>query len=131
MRLRPHFRLLRVGPNGEPRTLFHSFHGSRTLAQDKMLRAVEETVQNPGSGTNTFLSGWHVLSTWKECDKYLERFTHDDDIVIARVWAACLRPKPRARGNIQLARYMKIRSVEWAEDRTLSARCAPVNSNAV
>ena len=34
MRLRPAFRLLRVGPNGEPKTLFHGFHGSRTLPQD-------------------------------------------------------------------------------------------------
>ncbi len=117
MRLRPAFRLLRVGPNGEPRTLFHGFHGSRTLPQDKMLRAVEKTVQNTGSGTNTYLSGWHVLKTWGECEEYLKRFTADDDIVIARVWAACMRRKPRARSDIQLASYMKIKSVEWAEDR--------------
>ena len=117
MRLRPAFRLLRVGPNGEPKTLFHGYHGSRTLPCDKTLRAVERTVQNPGSGTNTFLSGWHVLKTWKECEQYLERFTADNDIVVARVWAACMRDKPRARSNIQLASYMKIKSLEWTEDR--------------
>ena len=120
MRLRPAFRLLRVGPGGEPKTLFHGFHGSRTLALDKTLRAVEKTVCNPGaipSESNSYLSGWHVLKTWAGCEEYLERFKTGDDIVVARVWAACMRPKPRARGEILLASYMKIKSVEWAEDR--------------
>ncbi len=116
MRLRPAFRLLRVGPDWEPQTLFHGFHGSRTLAQDKMLRAVEKRVTNPGNSTGLdYVSGWHVLPSWKECDEYLERFTADSDIVISRVWVACSRPKPRARGNIMLARYMKIKSLDWGE----------------
>ena len=119
MRLRPAFRLLRVGPNGEPKTLFHGFHGSRTLPQDKVLRAVMKRVTNPGSNPTglDYVSGWHVLKSWGECEAYLQRFTARDDIVIARVWAACMRPKPRALSDIQLASYMKIKSVEWAEDR--------------
>ena len=134
MRLRPAFRLLRVGPNGEPKTLFHSFHGSRTLPLDTTLRAVEREVCNPGKYTNghTYLSGWHVLKTWKECEEYLARFTDFDDIVVARVWAACMRDKPRARSNIQLASYMKIKAVEWAEDkqtmRTVATRGAPARA---
>lgn len=118
MRLRPAFRLLRVGPNGEPKTLFHGFHGSRTLTLDKTLRAVEKEVCNPGKQSTgfTYTSGWHVLKTWKECEEYLERFTACDDIVVARVHAACMRDKPRARSGIQLAGYMKIKSSEWAED---------------
>jgi len=119
MRLRPAFRLLRVGPGGEPKTLFHGFHGSRTLALDKTLRAVKKTVCNPGkqSSGHTYQSGWHVLKSWGECEEYLKRFTACEDIVVARVWAACMKPKPRARSGIQLAGYMKIKSAEWNEDR--------------
>jgi hypothetical protein len=112
MRLEEAYRLLRV-KNGRPHTLFHGFHGSRQLAQDKILRAVERQVRNPGKKLGpTFLSGWHVLPTKEECVLYLRRFKNVDDIVICRVGAAPLRDKPRSK--VKLAKYMMINSFDWA-----------------
>jgi hypothetical protein len=108
------WRLLRV-KNGKPHTLFHGFHGSRELVQDKMLRAVERHVWNPGKKGKSpgFRSGWHVLPTKQECEDYLTRFTAKDDIVVCRVWVASIRKKPRSIVN--LARYMLIDSLDWAK----------------
>lgn len=86
--------------------------------QDKLLRAVERDVWNPGKrgrGTPPFTSGWHVLTDKGECESYLGRFTNKDDIVVVRVLVANRRPKPRATSNVQLARYMKIDSLDWAK----------------
>ena len=107
------YRLLRV-KDGKPHTLFHGFHGSRCLPQDKLLRAVERQVWNPGKKGKSpgFISGWHVLPTKKQCVKYLERFTAKDDIVVCRVIVAQPRYKPRSK--VFLARYMKIDSLDWA-----------------
>lgn len=117
MILKESWRLLRV-KNGVPYTLFHGYHGSRALPQDKLLRAVERDVWNPGKrsrGTPPFLSGWHVIADKGECEEYLGRFTNCNDIVITRVQVACTRPKPRATSNVQLARYMMIDSLDWAK----------------
>lgn len=108
--------MLRV-KHGRPHTLFHGFHGSRELVQDKTLRAVERDVWNPGkrsTGVPPFLSGWHVLFDKGECEEYLKRFTAKDDIVVTRVLVAGTRPKPRATSNVHLARYMMVDSLDWA-----------------
>jgi len=107
------YRLLRV-KNGRPHTLFHGHHGSRELAQDKNLRAVERQVWNPGKKGKSpgFISGWHVLPTKEACVKYLERFVAKDDIVVCRVTVGVPRYKPRSK--VFLARYMKIDSLDWA-----------------
>jgi hypothetical protein len=113
MVLREAYRLLRV-KDGKPCTLFHGFHGSRVLTQDKLLKAVEHHVWNPGKKGKSpgFVSGWHVLPTKQECVDYLERFTAKDDIVVCRVLIAVSREKPRSK--VYLARYMKIDSFDWA-----------------
>jgi hypothetical protein len=121
----PAWRLLRV-KNGEPHTLFHAFHGSRKLPQDKVLRAVEGQVWNPGKKGKSpgFISGWHVLPTKEECVEYLKRFTAKDDIVVCRVMVAIPREKPRSK--VTLARYMKIDSLDWAtalQETQKSKRC--------
>jgi hypothetical protein len=110
------WRLLRV-KNGKPHTLFHGFHGSRELVQDKMLRAVERQVWNPGKKGNGpgFTSGWHVIADKGECEEYLTRFTAKDDIVVCRVIVWEAKPKPRATSNVQLARFMRIDSLDWAK----------------
>ena len=117
MILKEAWRLLRV-KDGRPHTLFHGFHGSRCLQQDKLLRAVERQVWNPGKkrrGGPGFMSGWHVLLDKEECEEYLERFTNCHDIVVTRVLVSGARPKPRATSNVHLARYMKIDSLDWAK----------------
>lgn len=106
------YRLLRV-KKGKPHTLFHGFHGSRELPQDKVIRAVERPVRNPGKKDGPeFISGWHVLPTKEECVDYLRRFKDTSDIVVCRVYIAFPREKPRSK--VHLARYLKIDSLDWA-----------------
>jgi hypothetical protein len=107
------YRLLRV-KNGKPHTLFHGFHGSRELTQDKVLRAVERPVYNPGKKHTgkSFISGWHVLPTKEECVDYLARFKDLSDLVVCRVWIGLPREKPRSK--VHLCRYLKIDSLDWA-----------------
>lgn len=107
------YRILRV-KDKKPHTLFHGFHGSRCLPQDKVLRAVERPVQNPGKKNTgrTFISGWHVLPTKGECVDYLTRFKNKEDLVVCRVLVAAPREKPGS--VVTLARYLKIDSFDWA-----------------
>jgi hypothetical protein len=117
MKLQEAWRLLRV-KDGEPHTLFHGFHGSRKLVRDKLLKAVQRDVWNPGKrgrGIPPFTSGWHVLLDREECEAYLDRFTNKDDIVLCRVWVTGLRDKPRATSSVKLANHMKIKSIDWAK----------------
>jgi len=117
MILQEAWRLLRV-KDGRPHTLFHGFHGSRALVQDKVLAAVERDVWNPGKrsrGTPSFLSGWHVIFDKGDCEEYLGRFTNCHDIVVTRVLVACCRPKPRATSRVHLAKFLKIDSLDWAK----------------
>lgn len=115
MILKEAWRLLRVN-RGQPCTLFHGWHGTRCLPLDKMLRAVEEQVWNPGTRRGPgFVSGWHVLFSQEECEEYLERFSACGDIVVGRITVACIRGKPRATSNVRLARYMRIDSADWTK----------------
>lgn len=113
MLMKPAYRLLRV-KDGQPHTLFHGFHGSRRLTQDKVLRATERQVWNPGKKGKSpgFVSGWHVLPTKEECVDYLRRFKDTSDIVVCRVGVALTREKPRSK--VLLASYLKIDSLDWA-----------------
>ena len=112
MRSTDAYRLLRV-KNGEPHTLFHGYHGSRLLKRDTILEAEEKQAWNPGKRGKSpgFISGWHVLTTKEQCEKYLTRFTAKADIVVCRVMVAVPRRKPRSK--VFLVRYMKIQSDDW------------------
>ena len=108
------FRLLRVGKDGRPRTLFHLHKGSRDLPLDVQLKADEFQAWNPGKCKGPgFISGWHVLPDKQQVCAYLERFTKTDDIVISRVLVNEVRRKPRSK--VSLARYMQIKSNDWAQ----------------
>jgi len=114
MKLRKAWRLLRV-KNERPHTIMHGYHGSKELTQDRVLRAVQRPVRNPGKQTGpTFVSGWHVLFDREEVEAYRNRFKDDGDLITCRVMVACCEPKPRSTANVQLARYMKIDSFDWA-----------------
>lgn len=112
MMMRPAWRILRV-KDRKPHTLFHGFHGSRCLPQDRVLRAVERPVRNPGKPNGReFISGWHILPTKEECVEYLKRFKDHSDLVVCRVFIGVPREKPGSK--VYLSRYLKIDSLDWA-----------------
>jgi len=94
----------------------HGYHGSKELTQDRVLRAVQRDVRNPGKQTGpTFVSGWHVLFDKSQVEAYRKRFRNHKDLVTCRVTVAVTEPKPRSPANVQLARYLKIDSLDWAK----------------
>ncbi len=115
MILKEAWRLLRC-KNGRPHTIMHGYHGSRELTQDRVLRAVQRDVRNPGKQTGpTFVSGWHVLFDKAAVEAYRNRFKDDGDLITCRVLVASCDPKPRSPAKVQLATYMKIDSLDWAK----------------
>jgi len=113
MPLQEAFRLLRVGREGQPRTLFHLHRGSRDLPLDEVLEADQFHAWNPGKRNKSpgFLSGWHVLSDKGEVRDYLKRFKRKDDIRVTRVMVGEVRDKPRS--CVKLARYMTVTTDDW------------------
>lgn len=108
------WRLLRVR-DSKPCTLFHGFHGSRTLPLDELLLAERKRVWNPGKKGKSpgFMSGWHVLLSESECREYMKRFKNIDDLVVCRVVCSGIHQKPRSK--VSLARVMMIVSEDWEE----------------
>lgn len=121
MRLQTGWRILRA-KNGQPHTLFHGYEGTRALPLDRVLRAEERQVWNPGkraSGSPGFISGWHILPNERECREYLTRFKDHSDLVVCRVGVAAVRPKPRSK--VLLSRFMRITSEDWDNALTNAA----------
>ncbi len=113
--MREAWRLLRV-KNNRPHTIMHGYHGSKELTQDRVLRAVQRDVRNPGKQTGpTFVSGWHVLFDKAEVEAYRNRSKDHSTLITCRVMVACTEPKPRSPAKVQLARYLKIDSLDWAK----------------
>ncbi|MFA5892256.1 MAG: hypothetical protein WDA27_15125 [Actinomycetota bacterium] len=119
------YRLFRIGSDGSPMVLFHGFdHGGRRTRKvpfDVLLRAEERHVWNPGARTGPgFTSGWHVLLDRDACLEYRRRFV--SGVVVCRVMVADLRPKPRGRCDVQLARYMMLSREDWMRALTPALR---------
>ena len=115
MKLTEAYRLFRKGLL--PKTLVHSWHGSRVLPLDKVLEAQRFMGRNPSVPKTGFsyLTGWHVGKTYADVDQYRKKwFKRPDKLVVCRVLVDQLEPKPRGRKGIYLSRFMKILSKDWS-----------------
>ena len=92
---------------GQIRTLFHGLNGSRKMPVGKWLTAIKKQVKD-GTSKTTYLSGWHVLLHYKECENYLLKFTKRlDKLKIVECEARGLRPKTHSPDNVWLADQIK------------------------
>lgn len=100
------YRLVEIGKNGEYKTLFHGVNKSRTLPRGKWLRAEVKWV-NDGSGTH-YWSGFHVLKSRAECERYFKRFRKRKHRRVVECLVHGLRPKAHSPHPVLLAAYMKV-----------------------
>jgi len=93
--------------NGEIKTLFHGLNGSRTIPTGEWLKADMKMVKD-GTSNTTYLSGWHVLPTKKDCEDYMKRFTRRIDLLqiveceVENIWK-----KEHSLSPVLLAEYIK------------------------
>jgi len=59
-------------------------------------------VRDGNKGTS-YISGWHLLPTKKECEDYLTRFSDTTNKIIIKCKARGLRSKIHSRSNVFLA----------------------------
>jgi len=97
---------------GQIRTLFHGLDGSRKMPAGEWLTAIKKQVKD-GTSKTTYLSGWHVLLHYKECENYLLKFTKRlDKLKIVECEARGLRPKTHSPDNVWLADQIKFNLLE-------------------
>jgi len=94
--------------DGKIKTLFHGLNGSRTLPTNIWLTADQKLVRDGSTGT-LYMSGWHVLSTYEECEQYLKKFINikHKRIIECEVGGE-LRQKEHSRDNVFLADRIRI-----------------------
>lgn len=104
------YRMFRISKNRNPSTLFHGWNGRKELPLDIELTAKVAPVRNPGGG-RLFDSGWHVVLTTEDMEKYAKKRFKCNDLVACRVLVSGIRNKPGSK--ILLANIMKIQSDDW------------------
>ena len=92
---------------GNFRTLFHGLNGSKTVPMYEWLQARVAIVSDGTNGTK-YKSGWHVFTSFDECQKYLKKFQNLKNKVIAKCNARNLWPKEHSRSNVLLAEWINI-----------------------
>lgn len=95
---------------GNLKTLFHGLDGSRKIPLGKWLKATIKPVKD-GSSKTTYLSGWHIVPSEKECLEYLKYFKNIESKVIVKCRAKNIWPKKHSKHNIFLSKYIIIDGV--------------------
>ena len=95
---------------GDLKTLFHGVNGSRTIPIFEWIKADLKRDARDGSSTATYTSGFHVLETQAQAEKYLERFRNLENKVIVRCRIGRLRwhKEHSPADGLWLAEYMYI-----------------------
>ena len=110
------YRLFRI-KDDSPEVLFHSFKHKKKKTKkvplNKWMRAEEKEAWNPGKKQKgkSFTSGWHVVLSEEEIQKYLTRFKNTKDIRICKIYVRDVRDKPRSQ--VKLARWMFVKDNDW------------------
>jgi hypothetical protein len=103
------FKIVEVDNKNRIKTLFHGNNGSRILKVNKWLQANLKLVKD-GTCKTEYLSGWHIVPSFEECQEYLKYFVHVQNKRIVKCKAKVIRPKSHSRYNIYLAEYIKIQT---------------------
>lgn len=100
------YKIFETDDEGKVKTLFHGIEGSRVVPRGEVWVADEKMVRDGSTGPE-YLSGFHVLPTKEDCEKYLTRFsTRLDKLVIMPVKVRKLRPKAHSNSPVMLASEM-------------------------
>jgi hypothetical protein len=77
--------------NGGLRTLFHGVNGSRAIPPFEWIKANLKRGAIDGPNSSTYTSGWHVLETQAQAEKYLSKFKNLENKVIVKCRIGSLR----------------------------------------
>ena len=81
--------------------LFHGVNGTRTLNFDTWVKAERKWA---GEGGNKYWTGFHVLLSRENAEKYFKRFTDESKTrIIVKCLARNLTPKASSKGLVYLA----------------------------
>ncbi len=116
------WKIVEQDEQGNYKTLFHGLHGSRIVAKDKWLTAVEKMVGD-GTSKTRYLSGFHILKSYQECEEYLKYFkTPKNRVIVPCLARGNIRPKSHSRHPVFLAKQIKfIDQTELAMDFFLTS----------
>jgi hypothetical protein len=117
------YRIFRESGLGEwPVLLYHNHDGSRALALEVWHKANQRIAYNPGKrtkGGKAFRAGFHVFPTLDDLLKYCH--TMDHDYAVVQVYVQDVRPKPRSRSTVLLAKKMLVKRRDWESRIPLGA----------
>jgi hypothetical protein len=103
--------------NDQIKTLFHGINHSRVLKKDVWIAADKKFV-NDGDGTS-YLSGLHIMLSYDECIKYLQKFKNKKTKGIITCHAKFLRRKEHSPHNVYLADCIKIVDIVYQNSSTM------------
>lgn len=90
------------------KTLFHGVGGTKQIPFDKWVTAVRRWA---GEGGNKYWTGFHVLLSKENAEKYFKKFTDEKKTrIIVKCFAKNLREKESSRGLVFLAEELMIPS---------------------
>tara|TARA_R110002153_G_scaffold1347_7_gene6976 strand:- start:799 stop:1140 length:342 start_codon:yes stop_codon:yes gene_type:complete len=89
------------------KTLFHGVDGDRNIKCNQWIVANSDYVRD-GSGGTYYMSGWHVLPSYKDALKYMENFKDPTDKYIVECEVKSYQKKEHARSPVFLARSIKL-----------------------
>lgn len=103
------YKIMDLSNDGKSyKTLFHGVNGSKILPFDTWVLADRKWA---GEGGSKYWTGFHVILTKENCEKYFKKFTDESKTrVIIKCMAMNLRPKESSRGLVYLAEKMLIPS---------------------
>ena len=95
--------------NGEYKTLFHGIDGSRKMKSNEWIQATLKMVTDgDAKRSKKYLSGWHIMETQEQAEKYLSRFTNVENKTIVKCEAKNIWKKEHSPHNVYLAEFIKI-----------------------
>ena len=108
------WKIVEQDEQGNYKTLFHGLNGSRTLPTDKWLTAVEKMVGD-GTSKTRYLSGFHILESYEDCEEYLTYFkTPKNRVIVPCLAKGNIRPKSHSRHPVFLSKQIKFIEVDDA-----------------
>ena len=101
------YKIMDLSKDGRSyQTLFHGVNGTKKIPFDTWVTAVRKWA---GEGGQKYWTGFHVLLSREDCEKYAGKFTDETKTrVIVKCYAKNLRLKKSSRGKVFLAEELMI-----------------------
>jgi len=101
--MKKYYRIVDTDENNNYKSLFHSvLNGRRLMPKNTWIKAVKRLAWEGANGTK-YISGFHVLPSLEECQKYAKKFKIKDRRRIISLHCKNLRLKKHSPSGVLLA----------------------------